>query len=178
MEVVVSFLKKPAVAGALVVILLAIAGWNMFRYVSPPESKSAWPNAWYYDLTSTKLFVLPASSVPPVAAPGGDEAGVWAAVYACGSCDDQSKHFVAWLEKFSPETKKQLEDLIAPRLKGYTDFNPYETLNMWDNTGHLIGVPGKEIKWVQMYSTDAEKIKAEASKKCQPPQTFVRCQPK
>ena len=176
-----SFLRKPAVAGSLVVLFLAIAGWNLYSQYFAGAKKTAWPKVWYYDLTSEKLFELPSSTVPPTAAPGGplpngELAGVWSAVFACGSCDDKSKQFVAWVEKFTPETQKQLEDLIAPRLNGYKDFNPYETLNMWDNTGYLMGTPAKNIEWVQVFGPGAEKIKAEAAKKCKP-QTLVRCQP-
>lgn len=173
--------NKPGIVGVIAVVIILFAGYMIFGSVKPSVRIDAWPNAYYYDLNSGKTFVLPAHNVPPVAAPSGPlpdgkPAGVWAAVFSCGSCADANSRFVGWLEKFDEPAHGQLTALIEPRKNGYTDFNPYETKNFWDNAAQKIAAPNATDQWIPMTETDSEEIQAAVAKKCAPA-TASRCQP-
>ena len=88
-------------------IMLSLAGliaFNFFRTHREPL-----PLAYFYDLSEQKLFTAPQSSVPPI--PGTDgkaHDAVRALVYSpSGDCEKDQQ--IAYLEKYSPELKKQFE---------------------------------------------------------------------
>ncbi|MCX5661040.1 MAG: hypothetical protein NTW19_15230 [Planctomycetota bacterium] len=174
--------KHPWIVPALAAVILLFAAWGILRTANPPVKVELWPKAYYYDLKAGTTFVSTIDRVPPVPTPGGDlpdgqPVGVWAAVFSCGSCDDAPSRFVGWLEKFTPETQKQLAALIEPRKEGFKDFNPYETRNLWDTKGHVMATKDALDRWVPMEDPEAEEIQLEVAKHCAAPAKPTRCSP-
>lgn len=155
-----------ATAGILIGIILIV------RAAAPSDaSPTAWPNAWYYDLNTKKLFVARQTNLPPVEGPTGQTpehtpAGVWAYVYSCTSCDNPQNHFVAWIEKLTPKSKSELHALIAPMEDGHGEFNPFETLNLWDQEGRLVATPEHPAYWLPSNSDEAESLRSESLARC------------
>ena len=88
-------------------VMLALAGvlaFNFFRTHRDPV-----PLAYFYDLSEQKLFTAPQSSVPPILGTDGKVAdAVRAMVYSpTGDCEKDRQ--IAYLEKYSPELKRQFE---------------------------------------------------------------------
>lgn len=100
--------KNPVVA-VIAVIVLIVAVVIIFRQLGVGAGGIGGPkDAYWYDLDTGKLFPHKAVT-PPVKAPSGGE-GVRAYVYACTSCDDKSDRFIGFLERYSDEGKKILEE--------------------------------------------------------------------
>lgn len=87
--------STPATGIVFAVVLLALAGlifWQQNRRPKPPQQ-------WYYDLTANELITVAGQDgASPITLPSGHEA-VSAVMFACGSCEDKSQHFVGYLSK-------------------------------------------------------------------------------
>lgn len=177
------FLQKHRwIVPTLAAITLLLSAWGIFRSTNPIAKVESWPKAYYFDLKAGTTFVSTIDQVPPIPTPSGDlpdgqHAGVWAAVFSCGNCADTSTHFVGWLEKFNPDTQKQLVELIAPRKNGFADFNPYETRNLWDAAGHLFALKDSPDEWLPSEDEGVEAIQASVLKKCDAGVKPTRCVP-
>lgn len=103
-----SFLKNPMVMSSIAIILIVIAAFTIYSQVKPVHTPEG--TLWYYDTDKNELFAAK-DQIPPITSPGGNAgAGVRAYVYGCGGCADKSKLIVGWLEKFSDEDQKLLEN--------------------------------------------------------------------
>ena len=69
------------------------------------------PQAYFYDLSAKELFSALETAVPPIrGVDGPEEDGVRAAVVSpTGDCKDKKSRKIVYLERFSPELKKQYE---------------------------------------------------------------------
>ena len=97
--------KNAKLIASLVMLLAAAAlAFNFFRTHREPV-----PMAYFYDLSERKLFTAPQDSVPPIVGTDGKIAdAVRAVVYSpSGDCEKDQK--IAYLEKYSPELKRQFE---------------------------------------------------------------------
>jgi hypothetical protein len=92
-----------AAAGAL-----ALLGRTLF-------SGSARGGAYFYDVSAARLFVAPAGSVPPIRGVDGPEEDAFRAVVVSvtGDPSDKGSRRIAYLERYSPELKRQMEAAIA-----------------------------------------------------------------
>lgn len=87
--------QTPAVGGAVVIVLLAVAAFVVLR--SGPGTAPRTPQHRYlYDLASGELV----TGAAPTSADGGR---VVARVFTCGDCDDEASRFIAHLEKPNPD---------------------------------------------------------------------------
>ena len=103
--------KNPVVA-IIAAIVLIVAVVLIFRQAGIGGGSMGSPkDAYWYDLDTGKLFGHKAVT-PPIEAPSGGE-GVRAHVFACNNCDDKSDRFIAFLERYSDEGKKALEEGAA-----------------------------------------------------------------
>lgn len=153
-----------AVAGIAFAAIVWQVGPNVTR-VEP------WPNAWYYDLNTKKTFVSRITNLPPMPAPSGptpkgQPAGVWARVYACGSCEREGDRFVAWIEKLTPETKKQLADVLVQFKDGHRELDPFDAVNLWDQEGLLLAPTDNNDLWMASTSDEADAMKRESLARC------------
>lgn len=79
--------------GIICVVLIAGAGYFLFRQVTAPPYDFVPGQVYFMDLTNGTLFVAPEELVPPIPTPSGKTtpdgrpAGVRAYLYTCGKCD-------------------------------------------------------------------------------------------
>jgi len=109
---------KPFLKTALILSGVAIAGWlaysslrNSFRQRDPGG------RVWFYDESEKKLYTMPVATMPPdkgIGGPAGD--GERAIVVSFGKNQhDRSQWRIAYLEKYTPDLKKTLDELILAR---------------------------------------------------------------
>lgn len=91
------------------IVLLTGAGFRFIRFFQ--ESGSPEGRAYFYDLSEKKLFVASRTLVPPIRGVNDDELDGMRAVVVSpgGNPKDKASLKVAYLEKYSPELKQQLE---------------------------------------------------------------------
>lgn len=165
--------KKQAITVSVCVLVLVVASVLIARTMMGGSSQARpWGKQWYYDIGASKVYIDTETLVPPFASPSGGEAdgavaSVHAAVYACGSCDDESKRFTAWLGKFTPAAKARIQAIVDAHPKGPGQFNPFQTRNVWgDPKGYLIADPATPTAWFDDTSAEAGAIKAKLSGRC------------
>ena len=165
--------KKQIITVSVCVAVLAVASVLIARtMIGGTSAGQPWGKQWYYDIGASKIYVDSEALVPPVASPSGGEAdgpvaSVHAAVYACGSCDDESKRFAAWLAKFTPTAKARIQAIVDSHPKGPGQLNPFKARNVWgDPRGYLIADPATPTAWYDDMSAEAAAIKAKVGSKC------------
>ena len=109
---------KPASKSVIIVSGLGIAGWLAFSHLrSSSRSGHAGNHVWFYDESEKKLYSMPDTTIPPdkgIGGAGGD--GEKAVVVTFGKdWHDRSKWRIAYLQKYTPELKKALDELIIAR---------------------------------------------------------------
>src|SRR5688572_15309584 len=90
-------------------VLLTMAAFFVYSHVQ--RENSSVESAYFYDLSKGKLFVRPQSSIPPIEGlDRGQFDGVRAVVISTnGNCSDKKARGIAYLEKYSPQLKQQME---------------------------------------------------------------------
>lgn len=98
--------KKQLIAPLALLALAAV----LFHWLNPASEKQD-GTSFFYDLNEQKLFAAPSSSIPPIAGLKTKElVAVRAMVISTnGNAQDLSSRRIAYLEKYGPELKKQLE---------------------------------------------------------------------
>ena len=107
----------------IVACILAIgsAGYFIVRGLIPRAQVI--PGAYFFDLNTKKIFVVPANTRPPVSTPSGlfenEPAGVRLYLFSCTPCPrfdgktlDEAKALgatVGWIERYTAEAKQLLE---------------------------------------------------------------------
>lgn len=186
---------------AAVVLLVVTLGWIILQAKGPSASRMK--SQYYYDLNTGTIFTADSSEMPPIETPSGPDktgkpAGVRARVFACGDCRrsyvgmtvaqiEEADAFIAFLEKFTPEAKKSMEeakDTVAepteatgiPGDPNYRRPGGGGRLIMEGGQGLLIRQVNGE-KWLAMRSREAQKITTTFGTKC-PDGRATPCYPK
>jgi len=149
-------MKPPAIYKLLAaLVLLAVAVFLFLKQKGAGENSHE--NGYFYDLNEKQLFAAPRGSIPPIAGiKGADGAGVRAVVICTnGHPDDQDHLVIAYLEKYTPETKQLFEEVRAARAAGRDEQGrinrrqiPSNTLvrRLEDSDWHALNTPeGEEI---------------------------------
>ena len=91
------------------VLGIAVAAFFLVRYFTNNSGLS--DKAYFYDLSEKKLFTGPRSAIPPIRGINDDEEdGVGALVISTsGDPADKKSRKIAYLEKYSTELKRDLE---------------------------------------------------------------------
>ncbi|MCI0540596.1 MAG: hypothetical protein L0Z50_35800 [Verrucomicrobiales bacterium] len=91
-------------------VMLLLAGLLLWRFMRDESGVSE--KAFFYDVSKLELFVGPRTAVPPIKGiDGPDHDGVRAVVISTnGVPEDKSSWTIAYLEMYSPELKRQMED--------------------------------------------------------------------
>ncbi len=166
--------KQAAFMLAFATMLFGVAAVQFARFLR------AWGQpdelAYFYDLSERKLFVAPRTRVPPIRGINNDEADGMRAVVisATGSPRDEAGRRIAYLEKYAPELKQQLESrqtgAAAPA----------------DTAGQISRIAAQsmifvrrlnEETWHAVNSTEAEKIMTEWQVPGADGKTAVVCSP-
>ncbi len=95
----------------LALAMLVLAGVLVWRFLRNEGARVS-EKAFFYDLSKQKLFVGPRTAVPPIKGTDGpEEDGVRAVVISTnGLPNDKSSWMIAYLEMYSPELKRQMEE--------------------------------------------------------------------
>jgi hypothetical protein len=95
------------------VMLLGLAALLAFRFYR--QNTEATEKVFFYDLSEQKLFTGPRHQVPPIKGlHGAEEDAVRAVVVSTnGKVTDRHSWTIAYLEKYSAEAKRQLEQAQA-----------------------------------------------------------------
>lgn len=143
------------------VIVLAIAA-VIFTSGGRPADRAA--AAMYFINLDTDELVAAPGSVSPIALPSGAQ-GVRAVVYACGSCADETKRTVAYVEKTEP-----VAALPADRPPMPGDPTPDDGIRVSDDRGQT---------WHPAQSPEGLAIlnKADPKIACQHGQPYATCLP-
>jgi len=143
------------------------------------------PMAYFYDLSTGKIFTRPITMAPPIAAPSGKLApdgslgGVRAHMMACGSCGGTDMQ-VVYLERFNPEIKAKLDAAIAKFGKPINQLSVAARRDLdisSDDAGEEISRVSTTPEWVRADSPEAELIVAEARNRCPEDAPPVVCLP-
>lgn len=95
--------RKTCIAVSALIVLSLLAWW-----VHRPVKVQPLPQVYFFDLGTNALYVQPPGTQSPTQAPSG-AMGVMAAVFSCGSCDDEQSRFVGYLTMNSPAYNKAME---------------------------------------------------------------------
>lgn len=145
--------NKQTILAVVAIVVLVVAGFLVARQTvlrTPPGTVQG--EAWFYDSATGELV-----------AHAGDHQGIRAHVFACGSCEDESARFTAYLEQTSAAARAEAE-------KPNPDFTVIEQ-------GQQVAAPpedGGEIQWVLMGSMEGAALRESPYKRCETP---VACTP-
>src|SRR5262245_60748258 len=136
------------------VIMLGAAGLFFWRFVRSEESGVS-DQAFFYDLSEKKLFTAPRTSVPPIRGLNdNEEDGVRAIVVSTtGNPRDKTSWKIAYLERYSPELKRQMEAAQT------TASSPQ--MSRIQAQGHRFVRRLADNEWFPMSSAEAEQIVSE-----------------
>lgn len=100
----------------LALFLFALAGLFFFLFRDPVRE----PMEYFYDESEQTLFTAPVGSIPPIKGINDDKLdGVRAMVVAPkGKCRDESARRIAYLERWSPQLKQQMEAAARAKAEG------------------------------------------------------------
>jgi hypothetical protein len=150
-------MKRSSIQLIVALVLFGVAGLFLFRFWR--SERSSEPRAYFYDESEGKLFAGPHSAVPPI--PGLDEKaadGVRAVVISLnGDCADEKSRSIAYLEKYSPELKQQLE-LAAG---GTVSADATGRIGRGEAQGHTFVRTVSDPRWHPRNSPEGERIVTE-----------------
>ena len=143
--------KKLTLAGVL--FALAILFFVLF---SSPKSEAL---QYFYDESEQKLFTAPVDSIPPIKGINDDQFdGVRAIVIAPkGRCGDESVRRIAYLEKWSPQLKQQMEAAERAKAAGHAVPN---LVGRSQRKFHQFVRRTESTQWYHMNTDEAAKIMA------------------
>jgi hypothetical protein len=107
--------KKQLVAAVIMLTIAAAFFFNSWR------ASRAGPQAFFYDLSKSELFTANANLIPPIRGiDNAEEDGVKAVVIA-PTPNDKKNRRIAYLERFSPELKRDMEEARANQTRPLID---------------------------------------------------------
>lgn len=140
-------------------IKLALAGAaaaaSVFLLIRSIHTGSTQPGAFFYDVSARRLFTAPEGSVPPIRGIDGPEEDAVRAVVVSinGQPADKSSWRVAYLERYSPELKQQIE---ASQAGG-----PPPALGRGSSAAHRWVRRTNDLEWTSLGSEAGERIVSE-----------------
>jgi hypothetical protein len=152
-------ISEPWIKLLLAIGLLAVGlalVWRFIRDQIPTEEM-----AYYYDLSEQKLFTAPRHMVPPIRGlNNATEDAFRAMVFSSnGKPKDKASHRIAYLEKFSPELKQQIEALQrAEEEDPKAPLPPKDKADRVAARAHRFVRRLTDLEWYPLDSPQAEKI--------------------
>jgi hypothetical protein len=181
--------QNSAVVTIGAVLLLIVALVVMMRQCGTPHYPGQIEQVWFYDLNTKQLFAGKRDEIPPIETPSGPyalpdgtqiPAGVRAYVFACGDCSDESKRFIAYVERFTPEVKEKLVAARKAMAEGKTPSEApldYLVEEQQAYGGRLVRkVEGGD--WLSANSSEAADFTAGISARCKEGTPLKPCFPK
>jgi hypothetical protein len=148
--------RRVTVKLLLSVALLAVSGVMLYRFLlaqRPPDEQ-----AFFYDLSEKKLFAVPRTTVPPARGLNDAEMDAVRAVVVStsGNPKDKRHQRIAYLEKYAPELKQQIE----ARQQGGT-IAADQRIDRIDAQSLTFVRRVSDPQWYPVNSAEAEKIMIE-----------------
>ena len=143
-------------------VILLVAGIALFLQFRTPPAELV--GMWFYDVEGKKLIIVP-DTIPPTTVSGAET--VKAYVTGCGSCKDESKLTIRYLEKFTPEMTSQLKDA------GITSYAALASEPLPPFEGRLVK-KAPDVEWVQA-SSDAGQALIATAATCADGSTPIAC---
>jgi len=144
--------KANAFKLALALVLLGGAGFLASRFLRQDDGIAE--TTFFYDLSEKKLFAAPREALPPISGLNdAEEDAVRAVVIAPnGNPKDLASRKIAYLEKYAPEFKRQLEQVRS----GHADPLPRGSRNAYRFVKRV-----QDTEWRALNSPEGEKILTE-----------------
>lgn len=151
---------KATAVGGLLVAAVAL-GLSRLHHVTAVGEEGL--RVWFYDESEQRLYAAPRDALPPHAGIGGTrDDGVRAVVVAApNEQGDAGKRRIAYLETYTPELKRILEDMRTARATGRPSSSPLPAGDsdfLPKNT--LVRRPG-EATWYDQTSAAGQRIMTE-----------------
>lgn len=137
----------------------AVLLWRFIREQVPTEEQ-----AYYYDLSEQKLFAAPRRLVPPIRGLNDSTEDAFRAVVfsTTGKPRDKASRQIAYLEKFSPELKQQIEALQKAEAEDPAALlPPKDKADRVAARAHRFVRRVTDSEWYPLDSPQAEKILSE-----------------
>ena len=154
-----AILKVSVVAG----LLVGAATWAMSRihYVTGAGEEGL--QVWFYDQSEGRLYAVPRDTIPPHKGIGGTEDdGVKAVVVApLADCNDSKKRRIAYLETYTPDYKRLLEDVRAAQAAGRPLGRPMPDPETGYYEKNTLVRRVDDPKWYDLTTAEAKRIVAE-----------------
>lgn len=140
--------SKAQTAGAIAfVVVAAIAAFTAFA------NRDTGPQAYFYDLSKKQLFTASAQLIPPIRGIDNDEEDGVKAVVIQDSEHDKKSRRIAYLERYSPELKKDMEEARAK--------NSAPMIGRGASQGLRFVRREKDDAWFSLLSPEGERIVSE-----------------
>lgn len=166
--------QRPAVTAGVALLLVATAALLVYLFQSSggrplhgvPEQ------AYFLDTETGTVFADSFTAEPPVTPPGKSEAtGVRLHMFACGSCEDESKHFKGYLEMSTEEARqarREMDMLERGELQGggMARGGGLPALQVIVTRGEQVAAPEAPYKWVLRASAEGQRVLAAPLAKC------------
>lgn len=156
--------------GLKISLAFIFAGIGVLVYLTmaphPPPVESQGTRFWYYN-TGDRSFVQQTDLLPPVAKSGNSLYRAY--VFGCGNCEDPSKTFVGWLEKFTNEAKEKLKAdhgiIMYTGPKGLESITHDDLKEILPKDSVLIRSLAKD-EWIDAFSQEASELSRQALSRC------------
>jgi hypothetical protein len=136
--------KKQLIAA---VIMLTVAGAIFFNSW---RASKAGPQAYFYDLSKGELFTASANLIPPIRGiDSAEEDGVKAVVIA-PTPNDKKNRRIAYLERYSPELRRDMEEARAKQTRPVIDRSSQQNFRFVRRAS--------DTNWYSMNSAEGQRI--------------------
>ena len=133
----------------IVILLFAGAGYGFYRFFSKPTDISE--KSFFYDLSEKKLFAASRELLPPICGLNDKEEDAVRAVVICiaGNPDDPANRKIAYLEKYTPELKENIEQ---------TRHGVGESMKTKVRNKYRLVAHAEDNKWFSAETAEGQKI--------------------
>lgn len=132
---------------AVAFVALAIAA---FFFLNHWRASRAGPKAFFYDLSKGQIFTADANLIPPIRGiDNAEEDGVKAVVIA-PTPDDKKNRRIAYLERFAPELKRDMEEARAKQSSPLIDRESQQNFRFVRRA--------RDTNWYPMNSAEGQRI--------------------
>ena len=143
----------------LLALLLGVLACVLFWVLHPTDDEAA-EKAYFYDIEEHRLFAAPRNQIPPIPGiHGRPGTGVRAVVISTtGDPKDEKHRQIAYLEKYSPETKRLLEEVRTARSEGR---QPTAVVDRSAASSNTWVRRLNDSEWVPLSSPEGERMTSE-----------------
>lgn len=156
--------QHPPLAVAVAALIVIVAWVVVSKAGQSPTGRE--DLAWYYDIKTGELFGADRTLPPPLEL-AEDNVAVRAAVYSCGSCDDD-KRFIAYLESYDDAAHE-----------AYTHQPRTAEDDVVIDRGYRIGTApqGESIEWMSADNPAAIELLDSPASRCATGEKLIACRP-